>query len=97
MNIKFLRLDNGGEYTSNDFKYFCKDTRIKRELIVSYNAQQNGVVERNNRSIIDSSKDMIHDQELPMFFWSKACDTILYVLYKSPHKILGDMTPMKQR
>jgi hypothetical protein len=35
MNIKVLRLDNGGEYTSNYFKYFCKDTRTKRELIVS--------------------------------------------------------------
>jgi transposase InsO family protein len=43
--IMFLRSDNGGEYTSNDFKHFCKETRIKRELIVSYNPQQNGVVD----------------------------------------------------
>jgi transposase InsO family protein len=37
--IKVLRSDNGGEYTSNDFKYLCKEVRIKRELIVSYNPQ----------------------------------------------------------
>jgi transposase InsO family protein len=46
--IKVLRSDNGGEYTSNDFKDFCKEARIKRELKVSYNPQQNGVVERKN-------------------------------------------------
>ena len=45
---KVLRSDNGGEYTSNDFKDFCKEARIKRELIVSYNPQQNGVAKRKN-------------------------------------------------
>jgi transposase InsO family protein len=66
--IKVLRSDNGGEYTSNEFKDFYKKAGIKRELTVSYNPQQNGVVERKNRSIIGSSKAMIHDQEFPMFF-----------------------------
>jgi transposase InsO family protein len=47
-NIKVLRSDNGGEYTSNDFKDLCKEEGIKRELTVSYNPQQNGVVERKN-------------------------------------------------
>lgn len=41
--IKVLRLDNGGEYTSNDFKDLCKQARMKRELTISYNRQQNGV------------------------------------------------------
>ena len=41
--IKVLRLKNCGEYTSNDFKDFYKEAGIKREKIVSYNPQQNGV------------------------------------------------------
>jgi transposase InsO family protein len=41
--IKVLRSDNGGEYTSNEFKDFCKEERIKRDLKVSYNPQKNGV------------------------------------------------------
>jgi transposase InsO family protein len=47
-NIKVLRLDNGREYTPNEFKDFCKEAGIKRELTASYNPQQNGVAERNN-------------------------------------------------
>jgi hypothetical protein len=59
---------------------------------VSYNPQHNGVPERNNRSIIDYSMAMIHDQELPMFFWVEACSTMVYVWNWSPQKILGDKT-----
>ena len=59
--IKVLRSDNGGEYTSNDFKDFCKEAGIKREKTVSYNPWQNRVAERNNWSIISTRKAMIHD------------------------------------
>jgi transposase InsO family protein len=41
--IKVLRSDNGGEYTSRDFSDFCIEAGIKREYVVPYNPQQNGV------------------------------------------------------
>ena len=41
--IKILRSDNGGEFTSNEFNDYCKEARIKRELTIPYNPQQNGV------------------------------------------------------
>jgi transposase InsO family protein len=69
--IKVLRSDNGGEYTSNEFKDLCKEEGMKRELIVSYNPQQNGVLEQKNRSIIGAAKAMIHDQDLSMLLWEK--------------------------
>jgi transposase InsO family protein len=72
-------LDNGGEYTSNDFGGFCKEERIKRELIVSYNPQKNGVVEWKNRSIMGVDKAMIHDQDMSMFLWEEACNTTVYI------------------
>ena len=59
--IKVLRSDNGGEYTSKKFKYFSREVGIKREMETPYNPQQNGVAERNNRSIIEATKAMIHD------------------------------------
>jgi len=38
--LNILRSDNGGEYTSKEIIYFCKDSRIKRELIVPYNPEK---------------------------------------------------------
>ena len=90
--IKILRSDNGGEYTSTEFNDFCKEAGIRRELTVPYNPQQNGVAERNNRTIVEASKAMIHDQILPMFLWAKASKTVVYVQNRCPHKILKNMT-----
>ena len=67
--IKVFRFDNGGEYTSKEFRDFCREAGIKRELTTPYNPQQNGVAKRNNRSIIEVEKIMIHDQGLPMHLW----------------------------
>lgn len=48
--ITTLRSDNGGEYTSKELIAYCK-VGIKRELIVPYYLEQNGVVKRKNRTI----------------------------------------------
>jgi hypothetical protein len=66
-----LRLDNGGEYTSNEFGIFCIDVRIKREITTPYNPKQNGVAERKNRTIMEAVKTMIHNQDLPMHLWDE--------------------------
>jgi hypothetical protein len=34
--IRVLRLDNGGEYTSNEFMEYCDADGIKKELTVPY-------------------------------------------------------------
>jgi hypothetical protein len=91
--IKVLRSDNGGEYTSNEFRDFCKEAGIKRELTVPFNPQQNGVAERKNRTIVEVARAMLHDQDLPMMLWAEACNTTVYVQNMSPHRILEDKTP----
>ena len=42
--IKILRLDNGGEFNSEELKEICRESGIKRELSTPYNPQHNGVV-----------------------------------------------------
>jgi hypothetical protein len=90
--IKVLRSKNGGEYTSKEFKDIFQESWIKRELTTPYNPQQNGVAERKNTSIIEATKEMIHDQGLPMHLWEEASKMVVYVQNRSPHKILGNMT-----
>jgi hypothetical protein len=68
-------------------------TRIKREYTVPYNPQQNGVVEKKNRTIIEATKGMIHDHSLPMILWAEACMTTIYVQNTNLHYILKNITP----
>ncbi len=93
--IKALRSDNGGEYVSQQFKDFCAAEGIKWEWTVPHNAQQNGVAERKNRSIVGAARAMLHDQSLPLHLWAEACNKIVYLQNKSPHHIQGMKTPME--
>jgi hypothetical protein len=91
--IRVLRSDNGGEYTSKEFMDYCAATGIKKELTVPYNPQQNGVAKRKNRTIVGATRAMIHDQGLPLFLWAEASRTAVYIQNRSPHTVLGKLTP----
>jgi hypothetical protein len=91
--IKVLRSDNGGEYSSRQFVDFCAQHGIRRQMTVPYNPQQNGVAERKNRAITGAARSMLHDQSLPLYLWAEACATAVYLQNRSPHRILGKMTP----
>jgi transposase InsO family protein len=91
--VKALRINNGGEYISNEFKDFCSKEGIRRELIAPHNPQQNGVTERKNRTIMGETRVMLHDQGLPMHLWAEACNTVVYVKNRCPHRVLGMSTP----
>ena len=43
--IKYLRTDNGGEYTSHEFSKYLEDHKIRRQLTCPNTPQQNGVAE----------------------------------------------------
>ena len=66
-NIKTFRSDNVGEFTSNEFKDLCKESRIKGELSTQYNPQQNGVVERKNRTIMEVARAIVDCMGRPGF------------------------------
>jgi hypothetical protein len=91
--IRVLSSDNGGEYTSKEFVDYCATARIKKELTVPYNPRQNGVAEKKNETIVGSTRAMIHDQGLPLFLWVKASRTVVYIQNRSPHTVLGKLTP----
>lgn len=78
-SIRILRTNNGGEFESCHFEYFFKEEGIKRQLIVPYNPQQNGVVERKNMTICEESKPIMYDVDLPISLWDEATRTIVYV------------------
>nr|GEX49305.1 retrotransposon protein, putative, Ty1-copia subclass [Tanacetum cinerariifolium] len=52
--IKALRSDRGGEYISQEFKYYLKACGIVQQLNPPYTPQHNGVSERRNRYLKDT-------------------------------------------
>ena len=58
-----------------------------------YNPQQNGIVERNNRMIMEATKAMLHDQDLPMHLWEESARSTMYVQNRTPYHVLDNKTP----
>eukprot|EP00253_Pinus_taeda_P002410 PITA_02410 len=65
---------------------------IKRATTTAYTSEQNGVVERKNRSIIEATRVILHDQGLPKFLWGVAAKTVVYVQNRCPHQALDSKT-----
>jgi hypothetical protein len=59
---------------------------------VPHNPQQNGIVERKNKMIVGAARAMLHDQGLPMHLWEEACNAVVYVQNRCPHRVLGMST-----
>jgi hypothetical protein len=62
-------------------------------VTVPYNPQQNGVAKRKNMAIVRAARAMLHDHGLPLFLWAEACNIVVYLQNRSPHRVLGDKTP----
>ena len=56
--LKTLRTDNGGEYVSADFEKCLKKEGVRHELTVPKTPEKNGVAERMNRTLGESSFNM---------------------------------------
>ena len=91
--IKILRIDNGTEYETNEFKNFCREVGIKRETTTVYTPEQNGVAERKNKTNVEVARAMLCDQGLPKFLWGEAVNTAVYIQNRCPHSALDSETP----
>jgi hypothetical protein len=77
--IKCLRSDNGGEFTSKEFMDYCNSHGIKRKFFVAKTPQQNGVVERKNKTVQEMARTMLMDSKLTDIFWTQAVHTIAHI------------------
>nr|GEW33900.1 zinc finger, CCHC-type [Tanacetum cinerariifolium] len=93
MKLRMLRTDRGGEFTSNEFTKYCKENGIARQLTASYSPQQNGVVERRNRTVLSTTRSMMKAMKLPLTFWAEAVKHAIYILNRVPTRALVDKTP----
>jgi transposase InsO family protein len=92
LKITFLRLDRGGEFTSNDFNIYCEKHGIKRQFSIARIPQQNGVVERMNITVQEMARDMLDESEVPNTFWGEAIQIIFNILNKDHIRVNNNKT-----
>lgn len=94
-NIKGLRTDRGGEYTSHEFSTYCKEHGIRRQLTTAYTPQQNDIAERKNRTVMNMVRSMLSARKMPRICWPEAVIWTFYVLNRCPTLEVKDITPQE--
>lgn len=90
--VKVLRTDRGGEFSSNEFKNFCEEAGIQRHYTAPYMPQQNGVVERRNRTVVEMGRSCLKEMNMPTVMWGEAIRHSVYILNRLPTRALSGKT-----
>nr|GEV87177.1 ribonuclease H-like domain-containing protein [Tanacetum cinerariifolium] len=102
LKVKVIKSDNGTKFKNNDLNQFCRMKRTRKECSVPKTPQQNGIVKRKNRTLIEAARTMLADSLLPIPFWAKVVNTTCYVQNKvlvtkphnkTPYKLLHGRIP----
>jgi hypothetical protein len=81
--IKCLRFDRGGEF---HFPSYCESVSIIHETSIAYTPQQNGVVERKNKTLVEMVNTLLCNSRFNKSFWGEALFTTCYILNRIPQK-----------
>jgi transposase InsO family protein len=102
LRIKKIRSDNATEFKNSQIEGFLKEEGIKHEFSSPYTPQQNGVVERKNRTLLDMARTMLDEYKTPDRFWAEEINTACYsinrlylhqILKKTSNRLLTGKKP----
>ncbi|GKB69970.1 integrase, catalytic region, zinc finger, CCHC-type containing protein [Tanacetum coccineum] len=100
--VQRIRTDNGTEYVNQTLREYYEKIGISHETSVARSLQQNGVVERRNRTLIEAAHTMLIYAKAPLFVWAEAVATACYIQNhsiiflchgKTPYELLHDKPP----
>ena len=93
LKIASIRSDHGGEFENKDFELFCDEHGIEHNFSAPRTPQQNGVVERKNRSLEEIARTLLNDTSLPKYFWAEAVNTACYIMNRALIRPILKKTP----
>ncbi|GKA11343.1 putative ribonuclease H-like domain-containing protein [Tanacetum coccineum] len=87
------RTNNGTEFVNQTLCEYYAKVGISHEISIARSPQQNGVIERRNRTLIKAARTMLIYAKAPLFLWAKAVATACYTQNCSIVRLRHDKTP----
>jgi transposase InsO family protein len=78
--LKAIRSDNGTEFRNSSFDQFCLQHDVDQQFSAPRVSQQNRVVERKNRTLVEMARTILDEHRTPRHFWAEAINTACYIL-----------------
>ena len=81
--IRIVRTDNGTEFVNQELRAYFESVGITHQTSVVRTPQQNGVVERRNRTLVEAARTMLIYSSAPLFLWADAVATACFTQNRS--------------
>ena len=78
---------------NNDFVAYLLNHGIIHQTTYPNTPPQNGVAERKNRHLLEVSRSLMFQMNVPKYLWSEAVLTTTYLINRMPSRILGMESP----
>nr|GEV79064.1 retrovirus-related Pol polyprotein from transposon TNT 1-94 [Tanacetum cinerariifolium] len=100
--VRIVQTDKGTEFLNKTLHAYFASKGINHQTSVAQTPEQNGVVERRNRTLVEAARTTLSATKVPMFFWAEAIATACFTQNRSlviprhektPYHIINDRKP----
>nr|GEZ19300.1 retrovirus-related Pol polyprotein from transposon TNT 1-94 [Tanacetum cinerariifolium] len=81
--VRIVRTDKGTEFLNKTLHAYFASEGILHQRSVALTPEQNGVVERRNRTLVEAARTMLSAAKVPLFFWAEAIATACFTQNRS--------------
>nr|GEY03863.1 retrovirus-related Pol polyprotein from transposon TNT 1-94 [Tanacetum cinerariifolium] len=101
-SVIIVRTDRGTKFLNKTLNAVFKEEGIEHQTSTARTPEQNGVIERQNCTLVEAARTMLPASQLPLFFWAEAIATACYTQNqsiiipahgKTPYHIINDRKP----
>ena len=93
LRIVKVRSDHGGEFENHYFEKYFKENGIVHNFSCPRTPQQNGFVERKNRTLKEMARTMINETNMDKHFWAEVVNTSCYIQNRISIRPILEKTP----
>ncbi|GJV88061.1 retrovirus-related pol polyprotein from transposon TNT 1-94 [Tanacetum coccineum] len=91
--VRNIRTDNGTKFINQTLRDFYENVSILHQTSVARTPQQNGIVKRRNRTLVEAAHTMLIFLNAPLFLWAEAINTACYTQNRSLIRLRYNKTP----
>ncbi|GJS31463.1 putative ribonuclease H-like domain-containing protein [Tanacetum coccineum] len=81
--VTTVRTDKGTKFLNKNLHVYFAKEGIRHETSTARTPEQNGVVERRNRTLVEAARTMLSAAKVPFFFWAGAIVTACFTQNRS--------------
>nr|GEZ96968.1 ribonuclease H-like domain-containing protein [Tanacetum cinerariifolium] len=70
--VRIVRTDKGKEFLNQNLHVYFAAEGIHHQMSIARTPEQNDVVERRNRTLVEAARTMLSTSKVPLFFWAES-------------------------